>query len=217
MLFDIFDVDGDDTFNDNELELFLKFVFDIDSSKIDENNDSEVDIAKIINKTNFIEYISELISPSKPSKDDNKTDDTTATNGQETNGQHASSTNGDSSSPIKGENDNDNDTEKEKGDNDDDKPLDNDKEDDNDKDKEDDDETNNSNDEKSSNSNKDDADWEKIPLKNGKNNDESELEFKSIEFLANMSLSQLKDCDNAILLKTVKNLFQNKLYNKNKV
>ena len=197
MLFDIFDVDEDGVFNENELNLFLYYILNIDPDNQDNNSDNKqdengFDINKIIIKSNFFEYIEDLISPKDDKTDDTTT--TTATNGQTTNGENTK----DSNDKNEDENIDDND-----------------KENDNESAKDNKDADDNANIKPDTSSESVDVETaEKRPLKNGKNIEN--IVDDNIEF-ANMSLSDLKNCDSITLLDTIKKLLTEKLFNKNKV
>eukprot|EP01084_Bolivina_argentea_P013555 25449_1 len=214
LLFDIFDVDGDGAFNQNELHLFLYFIFNIDCNPNEhkptetpnDTNDTHkpFDINKIIIRSQFIDYIQDLLHP--------KQDDTKTT----TNGMQSTATKGETNT----QNDDDN-IDKDAVS----KPMAITDEIEDlwaaDKDKES--PTSSSSKDTKSSTDKVDAEWEKIPLKKEKKDKSHETPQNeedtaaNMDFLANMSVQDLKTADNETLSNTLRKLLQDKLYTKNKL
>ena len=192
VLFDIFDIDESGALNEDQLNLFLFFILGIHTSSdpLLKNSDN-FDINKVVIRTKFIEYIQNLLNPPKDDALDENENAETDTNGTESKANNDGESDHDKLNEID-ENDKENDL---KTVNDD---------------------TDNQNNARSKSADKQDSEWEKIPLTAKKNDHPNHPDDENFGFLGNLSLNDLKNADDAMLMDVIKKLFTGRLYKKHK-
>eukprot|EP00485_Elphidium_margaritaceum_P003456 CAMPEP_0202694858 /NCGR_PEP_ID=MMETSP1385-20130828/8600_1 /ASSEMBLY_ACC=CAM_ASM_000861 /TAXON_ID=933848 /ORGANISM="Elphidium margaritaceum" /LENGTH=1807 /DNA_ID=CAMNT_0049350777 /DNA_START=152 /DNA_END=5575 /DNA_ORIENTATION=- len=210
-LFDLFDMDRDGALNHEQLDLFLCFILNVQneteaaaSDNHNHNHNNAFDINKIISKTELVEFVQDLIAPpdsGKATETAAVVPTTTTTTTTTTNGHTAPA-------PIDGDGDGDGNVANADGTQLT-QPV-----DDKDKDTGTDKTPPELSQSDRSKSSSQHTDSERVPLTNGKNGHEVGAQ---IDFIANLSLSDLAGCDDKTLVDTVENLLKNKLYNKNKL